>query len=93
MPARARGGGGVAEAFGSAESVTRALARESYLADRGLATSVYLAASREVEGVTGGYFVGRRQTRSSPASYDTALQQRLWDESARLTALTAATAP
>ncbi len=47
MPARARGGGGVAEAFGSAESVTRALAGESYLADRGLATSVYLAATLE----------------------------------------------
>jgi MoxR-like ATPase len=47
VPARARGGGGVAEAFGSAESVTRALAGESYLADRGLATSVYLAATLE----------------------------------------------
>ena len=47
MPARARGGGGVAEAFGSAEDVTRALAGESYLADRGLATSVYLAATLE----------------------------------------------
>ena len=47
MPARARGGGGVAEAFGSAEAVTRALAGEGYLADRGLATSVYLAATLE----------------------------------------------
>jgi MoxR-like ATPase len=47
VPARARGGGGVAEAFGSAEAVTRALAGESYLADRGLATSVYLAATLE----------------------------------------------
>jgi MoxR-like ATPase len=47
VPARARGGGGVASAFGSAEDVTRALAGESYLADRGLATSVYLAATLE----------------------------------------------
>ena len=47
MPARARGGGGVAEALGSTEAVTRALAGESYLADRGLATSVYLAATLE----------------------------------------------
>jgi MoxR-like ATPase len=47
VPARARGGGGVAEALGSAEAVTRALAGESYLADRGLATSVYLAATLE----------------------------------------------
>ena len=47
MPARARGGGGVAEAFGSAEAVTRTLAGEGYLADRGLATAVYLAATLE----------------------------------------------
>jgi MoxR-like ATPase len=47
VPARARGGGGVASAFGSAEDVTRALAGESYLADRGLATSVYLAVTLE----------------------------------------------
>ncbi|MEP6687795.1 MAG: SDR family oxidoreductase [Gemmatimonadales bacterium] len=73
-------GGAIARTFGGST-------------DKGAETSVYLAASREVEGVTGGYFVGRRETRSSPASYDTALQQRLWEESARLTALTAATAP
>jgi MoxR-like ATPase len=47
VPARARGGGGVAEALGSAEAVTRALAGEAYLADRGLATAVYLAATLE----------------------------------------------
>ena len=47
MPARARGGGGVAHAFGSAEDVTRSLAGEGYLADRALATSVYLAATLE----------------------------------------------
>ena len=47
MPARARGGGGVAHAFGSAEDVTRSLAGEGYLADRGLATAVYLAATLE----------------------------------------------
>lgn len=49
-------------------------------------TSVYLAASPEVEGVTGRYFVQQRETRSSPASYDEQLQHRLWEESARLTA-------
>jgi NAD(P)-dependent dehydrogenase (short-subunit alcohol dehydrogenase family) len=61
--------------------------------ERGAETTVYLAASRDVEGVTGRYFVGQRETRSSPASYDVTLQQRLWEESARLTALATAPAP
>jgi NAD(P)-dependent dehydrogenase (short-subunit alcohol dehydrogenase family) len=62
-------------------------------AEKGAETSLYLAASPEVEGLTGRYFVGQRETRSSPASYDGALQQRLWEESARLTALATASAP
>ena len=73
-------GGAIARTFGGS-------------ADKGAETSVYLAASREVEGVSGRYFVGQRETRSSPASYDGSLQQRLWEESARLTALATAPAP
>jgi retinol dehydrogenase 14 len=73
-------GGAIARTFGGS-------------AEKGAETSVYLAASRDVEGVTGRYFVGQRETRSSPASYDVALQQRLWEESARLTALATAPAP
>lgn len=61
--------------------------------DEGSETSVYLAASPEVEGVTGRYFVGRRATRSSPASYDEGLQHRLWEESVRLTPPAAAATP
>jgi NAD(P)-dependent dehydrogenase (short-subunit alcohol dehydrogenase family) len=73
-------GGAIARTFGGS-------------AEKGAETSVYLAASREVEGVTGRYFVGQRETRSSPASYDVTLQRRLWEESARLTALATAPAP
>lgn len=73
-------GGAIARTFGGST-------------DKGADTSIYLAASREVEGVTGRYFVGRRETRSSPASYDEGLQRRLWEESARLTALTASPTP
>lgn len=62
-------------------------------AEAGSATILYLAASPEVQGVTGRYFVERRETRSSPASYDEALQHRLWEESVRLTALAGAPAP
>jgi retinol dehydrogenase 14 len=54
---------------------------------------VHLAASPELEGVTGRYFVGRQEARSSAASYDEALQRRLWDESVRLTALADAATP
>jgi MoxR-like ATPase len=46
VPAGARGGGGVA-GLGSTGDVTQALAGEGYLADRGLATAVYLAATLE----------------------------------------------
>ena len=47
MPAGARGGGGVAEPLASPQDVTQTLAGEGYLADRGLATAVYLAAELE----------------------------------------------
>jgi NAD(P)-dependent dehydrogenase (short-subunit alcohol dehydrogenase family) len=73
-------GGAIARTFGGS-------------VEKGAETSVYLAASREVEGVSGRYFVGQRETRSSPASYDVTRQQRLWEESARLTALATAPAP
>ena len=47
MPAGARGGGGVAAPLATPADVTRTLAGEGYLADRGLATAVYLAAELE----------------------------------------------
>ena len=53
--------------------------------EQGAATSVYLASSPEVEGVTGRYFVDRRAKDSSRASRDAALAARLWERSAQLT--------
>lgn len=73
-------GGAVASTFGGSP-------------DEGSESSVYLSASPEVEGVTGRYFVGRRETRSAPASYDEGLQHRLWEESVRLTAPAGAATP
>jgi NAD(P)-dependent dehydrogenase (short-subunit alcohol dehydrogenase family) len=58
--------------------------------EQGADTVVYLAASPEVEGVTGKYFTNRRETRSSPASYDAAIARRLWEISARLTGIAGA---
>jgi retinol dehydrogenase 14 len=57
---------------------------------RGAATSIYLASSPEVEGVTGKYFVGRREERTSDESYDRAAAARLWKISEELTGLPAA---
>jgi NAD(P)-dependent dehydrogenase (short-subunit alcohol dehydrogenase family) len=46
--------------------------------EEGAKTPVYLAVSPEVERVTGGYFIDKRQVRSSPYSHDTTLQEKLW---------------
>ena len=56
---------------------------------RGAATSIYLASSPEVEGVTGKYFVGRREEHTSDESYDRAVAARLWKVSEELTGLAA----
>jgi NAD(P)-dependent dehydrogenase (short-subunit alcohol dehydrogenase family) len=58
-------------------------------AEGGAATSIYLASSPEVEGVTGKYFVDCKPKRSSAASYDAATARRLWDVSAKMTGLAA----
>jgi retinol dehydrogenase 14 len=55
---------------------------------RGAATSIYLASSPEVQGVTGRYFVNRKPRTSSKSSYDTAAAARLWQVSADLVGLT-----
>ena len=55
--------------------------------ERGAATSIYLASSAEVEGVTGRYFANGKPTASSKASQDGAAVARLWDVSAELVGL------
>ena len=50
-------------------------------------TSVYLASSPEVEGLSGKYFDKCRPVSSSAESYDLAVAQRLWDASAELVGL------
>jgi retinol dehydrogenase-14 len=52
--------------------------------EKGAGTSIYLASSPEVEGVSGVYFVDRKPKKSSPASYDQEDAARLWDLSAAL---------
>ncbi len=55
--------------------------------EQGAATSIYLASSPEVAGVTGKYFVDQRAVKSSAESYDEAAAQRLWAISEALTGL------
>jgi NAD(P)-dependent dehydrogenase (short-subunit alcohol dehydrogenase family) len=55
-------------------------------AEDGARMSVYLASAPEVEGITGGYFIGQRPVPSSPASRDEAAARRLWRLSEELTA-------
>src|SRR5436190_9141684 len=52
--------------------------------EEGAKTSIYLASSPEIEGVTGKYFAKSIPVRSAPISYDETLQRQLWDESVKL---------
>jgi retinol dehydrogenase 12 len=54
-------------------------------AEGGARTSVYLASSPEVEGVSGKYFAKSRVARESKAAQDAAAAEKLWQKSAELT--------
>lgn len=55
--------------------------------EKGAETSVYLASSPDVEGVTGKYFDNKRMVSPSSAAQNLADAKRLWDISAALTHL------
>ncbi len=50
----------------------------------GSETSLYLAASEEVENITGKYFVDKKPVASSKISYDKELQEELWNLTLRM---------
>lgn len=52
--------------------------------EQGAQTTLCLAAMPELEGVSGKYFANRKETRSSPISYDREIGQRLWQVSEKL---------
>ena len=56
---------------------------------RGAETSIYLACSPDVEGVSGKYFTRCKARRSSAVSYDRRVATQLWDISAQMTGLAA----
>lgn len=53
--------------------------------ERGARTTLYLAASPEVAGVSGKYFANRKERKSSSLSYNQSLRKRLWQISQDLT--------
>ncbi len=63
--------------------------RVSLTPEQGAETTIYLASSPEVEGVTGKYFVKCKAVRSDPASYDEATAKQLWETSLHLVGLSA----
>src|SRR5438132_3342060 len=58
---------------------------------QGAATSIYLASSPQVEGVTGQYFADGKPKQSSKSSYDTGVARRLWKVSVDLVGLSTGT--
>ena len=59
-------------------------------AERAAQDVICLATSAEVDGVSGKFFTGQKQTRTSPESYDATATERLWRLSEQLTGLAAA---
>jgi len=53
--------------------------------EKGAETSIYLASSPEVEGITGKYFVNKESRKSSGASYNEDDAKRLWEISLEMT--------
>lgn len=53
----------------------------------GAETSLYLATSDEVDGISGKYFKNKKQTKPSSIAFDDDLTQQLWEKSERLTGL------
>lgn len=52
--------------------------------EKGADTIIWLASSPEVEGITGKYFIDRKERATNPESYDTAIAARLWEVSERM---------
>jgi NAD(P)-dependent dehydrogenase (short-subunit alcohol dehydrogenase family) len=58
--------------------------------EKGARTSIYLASSPEVEGVTGKYYADSKEKESNAISHDTDVARRLWDVSEQMIATPAA---
>jgi NAD(P)-dependent dehydrogenase (short-subunit alcohol dehydrogenase family) len=84
--------GGVATNFGSGNNTFFGflvkLARPFLItAEKGAQTTVYLASSPKVEGITGKYFVRKKIAKPSKISQDLEAGKRLWEISEKMTSL------
>lgn len=85
--------GGVATNFGAGQPgpltqvIRFFITRFGITPEQGAQTSIYLASSPEVQGVTGKYFDKSKPVRSSPASYNNDAAERLWQVSEQMTGL------
>jgi NAD(P)-dependent dehydrogenase (short-subunit alcohol dehydrogenase family) len=70
-----------------ARAVLRLLRPFALSPERGAETSIHVASAPELEGVTGRYFVRKREATPSGAARDRTLARQLWEESARLSGL------
>ncbi len=61
--------------------------------EKGARTSIYLASSPDVEGVTGKYFANQKQVKANPISYDEPTAKRLWKICEEMTGLSIPTQP
>ncbi|WML48974.1 SDR family oxidoreductase [Neobacillus sp. PS3-34] len=55
--------------------------------DKGAETSIFLASSSQIEGISGKYFVKKKTEKSSAISYDEMTAKKLWEVSAKMTNL------
>jgi retinol dehydrogenase-14 len=55
--------------------------------EKGAETSIYLATSPDVDGITGKYFVKKKAVASSPESHNEEVARHLWEVSAQMTGL------
>ncbi|WP_307410935.1 SDR family oxidoreductase [Neobacillus ginsengisoli] len=55
--------------------------------DKGAETSIFLASSPQVEGISAKYFVKKKAVNSSPISYDEMTAKKLWEVSTKMTKL------
>jgi len=55
--------------------------------EKGAETVIWLASADEAAGITGKYFLDKKEIRSSQISYDVELAKRLWDVSSKMTNL------
>jgi len=55
--------------------------------EKGAETSIYLASSPDVEGISGKYFIKKKEVTSSPESYNEEVARKMWDVNEKLTGL------